>query len=39
MKKTREDKICDNCHLHTVQKLVKDKWVCVECGVVQKKEE
>ena len=38
-KKLRTDKICENCHHHTIQKKIKIRgkeiWICNECGLVQ----
>lgn len=34
--KTRENEICENCHIHTQQTRTKHGWKCRECGVIQK---
>jgi len=36
VKKTRSDKICNKCKLHTEQRLTKLGWVCKECKTLQK---
>lgn len=35
----RTNEICVTCRVHTVQKKVKEHFVCTECGTMQLKED